>query len=172
MQLVLFAHRDKLISGGDANSPTNKKLALQRTSQTKKKPPLISPRHDDEQLGLGSHASRGCTGGDDGDDHDNDLDDGVPVHRGAPEDLAVEGAEGRPDIGRHHGRLRRLLAALLQHVRRGSLLRELLSLRARGLLHHLARLHKQRAQPAHLHHLQPRLSQGLQTAVTSAVVGA
>ncbi|XP_058796116.1 uncharacterized protein LOC131666983 [Phymastichus coffea] len=90
--------------------------------------------------------------------------DRLPVHRGAPAHLAVEGAPRREDAGSDNGRVRGLLAAVLPHVRHPAVLHELLPQREARLLHHLARLHQQRPQPAHLHHLQPRLPEGVSQA--------
>lgn len=62
-----------------------------------------------------------------------------------------------------------MLVAILSDVRDRPVLPRLLPLRSYGLLHHVARLREQRPQPAHLHHLQPRLQEGIQTVVAHSL---
>lgn len=62
-----------------------------------------------------------------------------------------------------------MLVTILSDVRDRPVLPRLLPLRSYGLLHHVARLREQRPQPAHLHHLQPRLQEGIQTVVAHSL---
>jgi len=68
--------------------------------------------------------------------------DRLSVHRGTTADLVVQGEAGGEDPGRHHGRLCRLLAAILPHVRHRAILFGLLPIGADGILHHVARLYQ------------------------------
>lgn len=106
---------------------------------------------------------------DDGQQGTGDHDNGLPIHRGEAEDLVVEGETSREDIGRDNGRVRRVLATVLSNVRDRPLLPRLLPLGSNGLLHHVARLREQRSEPAHLHHLQPRLQEGIQKVVAHSL---